>query len=575
MRGRSVSLDVQYFQATDTQAAQITSQTSQEGNGGAEGTTPPTEAIEPGKEVALSNAPFYVSSTAAHIASRKSGRFYFYDAKLINGRYRITNSVDRCGKLPIGQNVTGWVPAEYCQGKQTGSVRPPGAGIANAVSRQAQEKGRQIGEILEELSYTDCAADYSDNIEITITATDARWLKEYFPKKGSRIIASIMGRNWEKDGDQKKLPCGSFVLDDISYRDSPSIMQVGGVSKPSNTDFDELERAYAWKDISIKRIGETIAGRYGLEFAYQAEDFEVDYEEQDDTDSSFYNGLCKKYGLVLKVYSGKLWVYDREKFKAGPATINIRRGEIIRGSLSYSTSLHGIYTGGYFAYTDPDTDSDIACSVGGGSHTKNLSQRATSVYDASVQLCAAINNANHGAEKLRFRTPGSFMLHAATNIQISGYGGLDGKYFIDRITHRVSRSGFESTVECSKVGVSFGSWMAGGGVTYQQNAEQSQEQYQSNYETVSPAAAGANAGEKAGTPITLDNAPIYQSSTAANAAGSRSGIFYYYDGIMVNGRYRVTNSAGRCGKLPVGKNVTGWVSAGDCKGNGKISASGR
>ena len=28
----------------------------------------------------------------------------------------MTNTADRCGKLPVGKNVTGWVPASYCTG---------------------------------------------------------------------------------------------------------------------------------------------------------------------------------------------------------------------------------------------------------------------------------------------------------------------------------------------------------------------------------------------------------------------------------------------------------------------------
>ena len=46
----------------------------------------------------------------------KSGTFYFYDGILVNNRYRITNTAARCGKLPVGKNVTGWVPASYCNG---------------------------------------------------------------------------------------------------------------------------------------------------------------------------------------------------------------------------------------------------------------------------------------------------------------------------------------------------------------------------------------------------------------------------------------------------------------------------
>ena len=32
----------------------------------------------------------------------------------MNGRYRITITADRCGKLPVAVNVTGWVPASFC-----------------------------------------------------------------------------------------------------------------------------------------------------------------------------------------------------------------------------------------------------------------------------------------------------------------------------------------------------------------------------------------------------------------------------------------------------------------------------
>ena len=73
-----------------------------------------------GAAVTLNNAPFYVSSTATQPATHKSGTFYFYDGILVAGRYRITNTADRCGKLPVGKNVTGWVPASYCSGSGTG-----------------------------------------------------------------------------------------------------------------------------------------------------------------------------------------------------------------------------------------------------------------------------------------------------------------------------------------------------------------------------------------------------------------------------------------------------------------------
>ena len=81
---------------------------------------------------------------------------------------------------------------------------------------------------------------------------------------------------------------------------------------------------------------------------------------------------------------------------------------------------------------------DIVCSVGGGTHTKSVNRRATSVDDASVQLCAELNNANHGTERLRFGVDGHWLVSAGNCINLAGYGKLDGKYFVDKVTHKVS-----------------------------------------------------------------------------------------------------------------------------------------
>lgn len=51
---------------------------------------------------------------------------------------------------------------------------------------------------------------------------------------------------------------------------------------------------------------------------------------------------------------------------------------------------------------------------------------------------------------------------------------------------------------------------------------------------------------------------LFYSSTG-KAYVKRTGTFYYYDGVKVNGRYRVTNKASRVGKKPVVVNVSGWV----------------
>lgn len=392
---------------------------------------------------------------------------------------------------------------------------------------------------IESLTYTDVAADNSDSLDIDIDATEDKWLHHWFPEKGARIVTEIRGENWEKEGDSKRIPCGSFVLDDVQYQDAPNVLQLGGVSKPADSDFSELDRETVWKNTSIRRIGQTIADHYGLGFAYDGPDYDIDGDEQDGPDSTYYNDLCKRYGLVLKVYDSRLWVYDREQYKEKKPVKTFRREDVSKGSFRYATTLYGTFTGGQFTYTDPETDRDISCCIGGGKRIKSISRRASGEDDAMAQLCAELNNANHGATTIGFTTDGAWDVSASDCIGLAGFGKLDGKYFVDRIIHQFS-GGLTSQIEASRVEGSFRPGQTDPG----QEPESALEQ---------------------GTEIRLERAAGYVSSDAKNKACTLTGIYYIYDGELIRGRYRVTNTQSRCGKKPVGKNVTAWVDAADCE----------
>ena len=59
--------------------------------------------------------------------------------------------------------------------------------------------------------------------------------------------------------------------------------------------------------------------------------------------------------------------------------------------------------------------------------------------------------------------------------------------------------------------------------------------------------------------LQLNNTPLYSSSTAKTASGTKTGTFYRYDNAVLNGRIRITNSAANVGKTPIGNYVTGWI----------------
>lgn len=70
---------------------------------------------------------------------------------------------------------------------------------------------------------------------------------------------------------------------------------------------------------------------------------------------------------------------------------------------------------------------------------------------------------------------------------------------------------------------------------------------------------------KKGMALDLHNVPIYASSTIAKPTRKITGLYYLYDGVNVNGRFRVTPVKRYCGKTPIANYVTGWIDKGDVK----------
>ncbi len=69
--------------------------------------------------------------------------------------------------------------------------------------------------------------------------------------------------------------------------------------------------------------------------------------------------------------------------------------------------------------------------------------------------------------------------------------------------------------------------------------------------------------ETSSAPKAGDVVKLYKDKLYTSARGSvsvtRTGTYYVYDGVAVDGRYRVTNAKSRVGKAPIWLNVSGWV----------------
>lgn len=301
------------------------------------------------------------------------------------------------------------------------------------------------------VTYTDPASGEADSLDIAIQDRGRRWTGAWFPEKGDKLAATIKVYDWRREGDNRQLPCGKFILDNFDFQGWPITGTISGVSVPADGAFRETERSKTWEDVTIEEIGKEIAGRAGIALAWDVEGDPIKIkcvEQSERTDCDFYMDLCKTYGLAMKVYSHKIVVYDREKYKAkGPAaTIT---PDMIQ-SWSASGRMAGTYTGGEYTYTDPTTEEEIKVQVGEGPRILKQSGKADNEADAEKKITAAVNNANHGTSKLSMTIMGDPSLVAALCVMVEGLGKLSGKYFIDKATHNLG-GGYTTDLEMSLV----------------------------------------------------------------------------------------------------------------------------
>ena len=298
----------------------------------------------------------------------------------------------------------------------------------------------QINGDLEDFSYTDVASGESDRIEITLNDTEQKWMGAWMPQKGDRIESIIDFHNWFMDDALDQLKCGNFEVDDISFSGRPFKCNIGAVSIPRDSTFNSEKRTKTWENATVQIVAEEIAQRAGISVFYDADTVEiVSVEQNEQTDSEFLYSLCEEYSLAMKVFAGKIVIFDEERYeKAEPQTILYEPDMI---SWSYNTTVAGTYTGAKFSFSDPDTDEDYEVTVGGGDRILEINVTADNLADAEKKAVAMLNNENKKSITMNIKMKANPGMYAGTCVSLSGFAALDGKYYIESIRTNVSGKG--------------------------------------------------------------------------------------------------------------------------------------
>ena len=320
-----------------------------------------------------------------------------------------------------------------------------------SVSYNGKRIDTKLAEYLQSFSYTDVASGESDSLSLNINDRDRKWIKSWFPSKGDTMAATIIMKNWSKEGDTQKLSCGSFVIDDFSFSGTPVKLKLEALALPADSSFKETQRTKTYEKTTLENIGQEVAKRAGIKLYYEAPRIPIEKVEQSEKDDcSFYNELVKLYGFAMKIYKNKIVVFNEATYEKKKSVATLTE-QNIEPNWSWNTKLCRTYTGAKYEYTNNDKNQTIKVEVGGGNRILKVTDAASNASEAERITLAKINEANKGDTTMSVTmTRANRKIIATSCVTIKGFGKLDGKYYVEKVTWDIE-SGCKQKLDLRRV----------------------------------------------------------------------------------------------------------------------------
>ena len=332
---------------------------------------------------------------------------------------------------------------------------PVTTGVRVGYNNSRTGKYNILNDFVEDISITDSAVGEGDNVDITIEDDERKMLHDYYPGADDMIICTIYLSDPEA-GRTGVIGNNSFHLDQFGYSDYPSKMTLRGVCIPKNSTFAKTPQTKTWQNITLESIIWKICSKYGLSLRFEPGSFNptiVKSEQSNATDLSYIYSLCQTYGNGMKIYSDKLVVFAEETYEKKAAVRTIGHRDILDGSFSARFNLTRQYTGYKYEYDDSSgthwikgkgfaISPEIIISVG----------QCDNDRDGVLKGQAKVNEANRDLQIINFEIMGDPKMVSTATFNLSGFGGLDGKYYINKTVNKFSASGgFTQEIEARKI----------------------------------------------------------------------------------------------------------------------------
>lgn len=276
--------------------------------------------------------------------------------------------------------------------------------------------------------------------------------------KGAEIHAVIIQRNWESNGKDRVLDCGTFEIDSIDASGPPAKLSIKGTSIPYTSTIRTEKKTKAWEQMKLSAIAKEIASKNGLKCMFES-GFDPMYsrkEQVQESDIVFLQGLCKNAGISLKVTAKIIVLFDALTYEQKDPVRKIKRGESDVLSYSFSTNFNDTaYSKCHVSYTDPKTQQTIEYTytpenADGSGQVLEINEKVSNREEARQLAMKQLRQKNKAEFEASFSLVGDVSLVAGVTVLVVGYGMFDGKYIIEGAGHTLT-GGYKVNLKLRRV----------------------------------------------------------------------------------------------------------------------------
>ena len=263
--------------------------------------------------------------------------------------------------------------------------------------------------------------------------------------KPKLVSAVLVQKNWNDTGKDVTLDMGTFEIDSVDMSGPPDKITVKSTSIPYTSKLRMEKKNKAWEKISLKGIGQEIAGKNGLKLMYEAsENPTYKRKEQVQTsDIKFLQGLCHAAGMALKVTTLTIVIYDAAEYDKKPAVKTFKKGSGDIISYKMGTKLTDTaYTSCHVSYTDPDSKETIEYtytpdSKTGTGQTLEVNEKVNSKAEAVRLAKKRLREKNTQEYTASLKVVGDVSLVAGITVKLKGFQQFDRKYKVTQVKHNL------------------------------------------------------------------------------------------------------------------------------------------